>query len=38
MSAAPITPGTPDAEREEREAADFLAAHANDYASLCDAE
>lgn len=23
---------------EEREAADFLAAHANDYASLCDAE
>ncbi len=27
-----------DAEREEREAADFLAAHANDYASLCDAE
>ncbi len=27
-----------DAEREEREAADFLAAHANDYANLCDAE
>lgn len=24
--------------REEREAAEFLAAHANDYASLCDAE
>lgn len=23
---------------EEREAAEFLAAHANDYASLCDAE